>query len=89
MLVICFTVFPVTSRRLCVAHILEIGEIEDFPIVRAHFAHAEMQDAVSLLGLYNLLRQQPSLRLACKRIEAEQGLSFTLMAQRHVPRRLI
>ena len=65
MLVICFTVFPV-------AHILKIGEIQDFPIVRVHLAHAEMQDAVSLLRLYDLLRQQPSVRFVCKRIEAEQ-----------------
>ncbi len=37
----------------------------------------------------DLLRQQPPVRLAGQRIEAEQGLSFALMAQRHVPRRLI
>ena len=48
-----------------------------------------MQDAVSLLCPYDLLRQQPSVRLAGQRIKAEQGLSFALMAQRHVPRRLI
>ena len=48
-----------------------------------------MQNAVSLLRPDDLLRQQPSVRLAGQRIEAEQGLSFALMAQRHVPRRLI
>ena len=48
-----------------------------------------MQDAVSLLSLYNLLRQQPSLRLVGQCIEAEQGLPPALMAQCHVPRRLI
>ena len=48
-----------------------------------------MQDAVSLLSPDDLLRQQPSVRLVCKRVEAEQGLSLALMAQRHVPRRLI
>ena len=48
-----------------------------------------MQDAVSLLRPDDLLRQQPPVRLAGQRIEAEQRLSFALMAQRHVPRRLI
>ena len=48
-----------------------------------------MQDAVSLLRPDDLLRQQPSVRLAGQHIEAEQGLPFALMAQRHVPRRLI
>ncbi len=89
MLVICFTVFPRDLRRLRVAHILKIGEIEDFPIVRVHFIHAETQDAVSLLRPYDLLRQQPPVRLAGQRIEAEQGLPPALVAQRHVPRRLI
>ena len=48
-----------------------------------------MQDAVSFLSLYNLLRQQPSLRLVGQCIEAEQGLPPALMAQCHVPCRLI
>ena len=48
-----------------------------------------MQDAVSLLRPDDLLRQQPPVRLAGQRIEAEQGLSFALMAQRHIPRRLV
>jgi len=48
-----------------------------------------MQDAVSLLRPDDLLRQQPSVRLVCKRIKAEQGLSLALMAQRHIPRGLI
>ena len=29
------------------------------------------------------------VRLVCKRIKAEQGLSLALMAQRHIPRGLI
>ena len=71
MLVICFTVFPRDLRRLCVAHILEIGEVQNLPVVRVHFIHAEVQDAVSLLRPYDLLRQQPSVRLTGQRIEAE------------------
>ena len=48
-----------------------------------------MQDAVSLLRPDDLLRQQPPVRLVGQRIEAEQGLSLALMAQRHVARGLI
>ena len=48
-----------------------------------------MQNAVSLLRPDDLLRQQPSVRLVGQRIKAKQWLSFALVAQRHVPRRLI
>ena len=48
-----------------------------------------MQDAVSLLRPDDLLRQQPPVRLAGQRVEAEQGLPPALMAQRRVARGLI